>query len=185
MIQNTPLITESNQSKILDWSQYSSWVVRVIARIVKFKNKLSRKIRHKTLSQNSINLTRHELKTSKLEILRFSQKESFSDDLCRLAKNKQLTNHLTLISLNSYLDTDNLIKVSGRVKSIEILLNNSDQVILPKTHQVSKLIISHYHRLTLHSGKDQALALVREKLWIPACRGLVKQVINSCPLCKC
>ena len=103
MIQNTPLITESNQSKILDWSQYSSWVVRVIARIVKFKNNLSRKIRYKTLSQNSINLTRHELKTSKLEILRFSQKESFSDDLCRLAKNKQLTNHLTLISLNSYL----------------------------------------------------------------------------------
>ena len=63
-----------------------------------------------------------------------------------------------------------LIKVSGRVNSIEILLNNSDQVILPKTHEVSKLIISHYHKLTLHSGKEQALASVTEKLWIPACR---------------
>ena len=96
---------------------------------------------------------------------------------------QSLNINITKLVLNDINDIN--VKISGRVKSIEILLNNSDQVILPKTHQVSKLIISHYHRLTLHSGKEQALALVREKLWIPACRGLGKQVINSCPLCKC
>ena len=48
---------------------------------------------YKTLSQKSSNLTRHELKTSELEILRLSQKESFSEDLCQLVQNKQLTNH--------------------------------------------------------------------------------------------
>ena len=76
------------------------------------------------------------------------------------------------------------MKVNGRVKSTEIFLNNSDQVILLKTHPVSKLTIIHYHKLTLHSGREQTLALVREKFWISACRGLIKQVINSCPLCK-
>ena len=57
-------------------------------------------------------------------------------------------------------------------------------MILLKTHPVSKLIGSHYHKLTLHSGKKQTLTSVREKFWIPACCGLIKQVINSCPLCK-
>ena len=149
MIQNAPHITESNQNKIIDWSRYSSWekVVRVTARIVRFKNNLH-KIRYKTLPHNSTNLTRHELKTSELEILRLSQKEAFSEYLCRLAKSKQLTNHSKLISLNPYLDTDNLMKVNGIVKSTEIFLNNSDQVILSKNHTASKLIISHYHKLT-------------------------------------
>ena len=82
------------------------------------------KIRYKTLPQNSTNVRKHELKTSELEILRISQKESFSEDTCRLAKNKQLTNHSKLISLNPYLDTENLMKVKGRVKSTEIFLNN-------------------------------------------------------------
>ena len=160
MIQNAPHITKSNQSKMLDWSRYSSWekLVQVTARIMTFKNKLLHKIHYKTLPQNSTNLTRHELKTSELEILRLSQKESFSEDLCQLAKNKRLTNHSKLISLNPYLDTNNLMKVNGRVKFTEIILNNSDQVILSKNHTVSKLIISHYHKLTLHSGREQTLA---------------------------
>ena len=64
------------------------------------------------------------------------------------------------------------------------LPNNSNQVILSKNHTVSKLIISHYHKLTLHSGREQTLASVREKFRIPACRGLINQVTNSCPLCK-
>ena len=91
MIQNAPRITESNQKKIIDWNRYSSWekLVRVTARIVGFKNNLLHKIRYKTLPQNSTNLTRHDLKTGELEILRLNQKESFSEDLCRLTKNKQ------------------------------------------------------------------------------------------------
>ena len=122
---------------------------------MRFKNNLLHKIRYKNLPQNSTDLTRHELKTSKLEILRLSQKESFSEDLCQLAKHKQHTNHSKLISLNPHLDTNNLMKVNRRVKSTEIFLNNSDQVILLKTQPVSKSTISHYHKLTLHSVRKK------------------------------
>ena len=50
--------------------------------------------------------------------------------------------------------------------------------------QNSTNLTIHYHKLALHSGREQTLASVRKKFWIPACRGLIKQVINSCPLCK-
>ena len=92
MIQNASRITESNQNTILEWSRYLSWekLVRVTARILRFKNNLLPKIRYKTLPQNSTSLTRHELKAGELEVLRLSQKESFSEDLCRLAKKTQL-----------------------------------------------------------------------------------------------
>ena len=182
MIQKAPRNTESNQNKILDLSRCSSWekLVLVTARIERFKN-LLHKIRYKTLPQNSTNLTRHELETGELEFLRLSQKESFPEDLCRLAKNKQLNNHSKLISSNPYLDTDNSMEFNGRVKSLEILLSNSDQVILSKTHAVLKSNISHYHKLKLHSGRQQTQASVREKFWIPSCRGLIEQVRSANP----
>ena len=84
MIQNASRITKSNQNKILDWSKYSSWekLVRVTARILRFKNNLLHKIRYKTLPQNTTSLTRHELKAGELQVLRLSQKESFLEDLC-------------------------------------------------------------------------------------------------------
>ena len=151
---------------------------------MRFKQNLLHKICYKTLAQNNTSLTRHELKASELEILRLGLKESFSEDVFQLAKSKQLTNHSKLISLNPYIDADNLIEVDGRAKSTEIILNNSDQVILSKTHSVSKLIINHYHKLTLHSGRKQTLASVKEKFMTTACHGLIKQIINSCPLCK-
>ena len=111
MIQNASRITESNQNTILEWSRYLSWekLVRVTARILRFKNNLLHKIRYKTLPQNSTSLTRHELKAGELEVLRLSQKESFSEDLCRLAK-KNPAYHSKLKSLNPYLETDNLMK---------------------------------------------------------------------------
>ena len=108
---------------------------------MRFKSNLLHKIHYKTLPQNCAHLTRHELKTSELEILRLSYKESFLEDLYRLSKSKQLTKHSQLISLNPYVDTDNLMKINGKVKSKMIFLNNSDQVILSKTHPVSNLII--------------------------------------------
>ena len=93
---------------------------------MRFKQNLLHKICYKTLAQNNTSLTRHELKASELEILRLGLKESFSEDVFQLAKSKQLTNHSKLISLNPYIDADNLIKVNGRAKSTEIILNNSD-----------------------------------------------------------
>ena len=74
MIRNAPRIAESNLNKTLHSSRYSSWekLVRVTARIVRLKNDLFYKIHYNTLLQNSNNLTRHEFKTSELEILRLS-----------------------------------------------------------------------------------------------------------------
>ena len=89
-------------------------LVPVTARIMRFKQNLLHKICYKTLPQNNTSLTRYELKASELEILRLGLKESFSEDVFQLAKSKQLTNHSKLISLNPYIDADNLIEVDGR-----------------------------------------------------------------------
>lgn len=86
------------------------------------KQLATQKLAIKLYPENSIHYTRHNLNISELEILRLSQKEPLSKNLHRLAKNKQLTHHSKLISLNLYLDTDNLLKDNGRVKATEHFL---------------------------------------------------------------
>ena len=68
------------------------------------------------------------------------------------------------MTLNTTLD-NNIIKVKGRLKNIIGIPNNlKHQIILPRHQPVTDLLISHYHKLNHHCGRDQTLALVREKL---------------------
>ena len=68
------------------------------------------------------------------------------------------------MTLNTTLD-NNIIKVKGRLKNIIGIPNNlKHQIILPRHQPVTDLLISQYHKLNHHCGRDQTLALVREKL---------------------
>ena len=54
------------------------------------------------------------------------------------------------------------------------------QVILPKHHHVSTLIVRHYHQLSGHSGIEYVLSLIRQKFWIVKGWILVRKVVNDC-----
>ena len=67
------------------------------------------------------------------------------------------------MTLNPTLD-NYIIKVGDRLKNIIGIPNNlKRQIILPKNHPVTDLLILHYHKSNHHCGRDQTLALVREK----------------------
>ena len=69
-------------------------------------------------------------------------------------------------------------------------MNNSDmpgitkhQIILPKDHALSKLIIQEAHNEG-HVGIEHVLAMVRKKYWIIRARPIIKSVLAKCLDCK-
>ena len=67
------------------------------------------------------------------------------------------------MTLNPTLD-NNIIKVGGRLKNINGIPNNlKHQITLPRHHPVTDLLMLHHHKSNHQCGKDQALALAREK----------------------
>jgi len=71
---------------------------------------------------------------------------------------------------------DGLIRVGGRLPS--------HPVILPNKHDVTNLIIRHFHVLYGHCGREHTLAQIRQQYWIIGGRSAVRRVLTSCRCCR-
>jgi hypothetical protein len=69
-----------------------------------------------------------------------------------LKKHGELPKGSKLIKLNPYLDQDGLLRVGGRLKFAKINEDQKHQLILPKSHHITRSIIHMYHILNLHAG---------------------------------
>ena len=96
-------------------------------------------------------------------IIELIQKEIFKQELQDLFSSSQVNQNSKLVTLNPILD-NNIIKVGGPLKNIIGIPNNlKHQIILPRHHPVTDLLILHYHKSNHHCGKDQTPALLRER----------------------
>ena len=75
-----------------------------------------------------------------------------------------------------------MICVGGKANSEKIEYACENQVIINKSHPISKLIIKDCQGA--HIGREHTLALLRHKIWIPSCRGLIRKVLFDCLYCK-
>ncbi len=113
-------------------------------------------------------------------ILRYVQYTAYQDEL-KSDDNVKKTS--SIFKLDPVV-IDDLLRVGGRIKHAPIDERNKHQIILPKDHHVSKLIVRHYHHLSGHSGQDYVLSLVRSKYWIVHGRSSVKRVLIDFVDCR-
>ena len=149
------------------WERYSSFtkLIRHIALMKLFV----RKWKSKTQSCIRLKLTAPLLQESRTAIFELVQRKNFSSELKYLQVSNVVPNQSKLLQLNQILGKS-LIKVGGRLKHANIrqhtptyanIPNQSKhQIILPAKHQVTSLIIQHYHETSYHSGRDQTLSLI-------------------------
>ena len=117
-------------------------------------------------------------------IIELIQKEAFKQELEDLFSSSQVNQNSKLVTLNPILD-NNIIKVGGRLKNIIDILNNlKHQIIFPRHPHVIDLLILHYHKSNHHCGRDQTLALHRERYWIVKAKSIIRKVLSTCLLCK-
>ena len=58
------------------------------------------------------------------------------------------------------------------------------QIILCKSHLLSKLIILDKHQSNFHTERYQTLAILRGKVWITNAKSLTRSVLHNCSYCK-
>ena len=101
----------------------------------------------------------------RIAIFELVQRENFSSELKYLQVSNVVPNQSKLLQFNP-ISGKSLIKVGGRLKHAIILNQSKHQIILSAKHHVTSLIIQHYHETSYHSGRDQALSLIRQSYWI-------------------
>ncbi|XP_062581170.1 uncharacterized protein LOC134242973 [Saccostrea cucullata] len=92
------------------------------------------------------------------------------------------------ISLSPVLDSEGVLRVSGRLNKVndaELSGQQRNPIILPKNHHVSHLLIGHFHSEVFHQGLHFTEGAVRAAgYWIVGLKRKVSSFISKCVMCR-
>lgn len=120
------------------------------------------------------------LAKSEIILVRIIQNIYFAEEIRALEQKNSCSP--TLRHLRPFIQ-DGVLRVGGRLANAAISYDQQHPILLPKQDHFTKLLIDHYHRTNLHTGPHLLLSLLRQKYWVLAARGLVRQRVQNCNHC--
>ncbi|XP_041985249.1 uncharacterized protein LOC121737656 isoform X1 [Aricia agestis] len=166
----------SLQNLINKKSNYTK-LIRIFAYILRFihncqnKNKLT----------NCLSTT--ELGKAENCILLLAQQSMFPDEYFTLKSGKPLYNKSRLCSLSPFIDSNNLLRVGGRLNNSFYAYDVKHPILLCSKHHVTQIIFHKEHINLLHAGPQLLLSYIRQKYWPLGGRNLARRVVHSCVRC--
>ena len=79
---------------------------------------------------------------------------------------------------------DRILTVGGRLHHASLPEDAKHQIILPKDHHVTNLIVWHYHFASGHSGREHLPSLLRSKFWVIRANSVVRKLLANCFSCR-
>lgn len=116
-------------------------------------------------------------------LLRVAQQQSFPVEFELLKAGKALPNKNRLLSLSPFMDSNNLIRVGGRLGNSHYDYNVQHPIILCSKHKLCQLLFDKYHKTLFHAGPQLLLATIRHNYWPLGGRLLAKKTVHSCIKC--
>ncbi|XP_063920800.1 uncharacterized protein LOC135135633 [Zophobas morio] len=154
---------------------------RTVAWIKRFVSNCRNKRLNKELKSGL--LTIEELDDANRIIITLVQRESFQKEIVILKSGKELPTNNSLLCLSPFLDSNNILRVGGRLRNAVLAYDRKHQIILPKKHYVTELLIRQYHIAHLHAGAQATLTALRQIYWPIAGRDAVRSILRKCINC--
>lgn len=176
------VVTENTQVDPL-WTKYSTLqkLVRVVAycrRVLRWK-KLGRGGK-----RYEAYLTKEEIEEATKVCIRHSQREVFWEEIEDIRKTGTVKARSKLKSLCPTMDSDGILRVSGRIQNAKLDEDVKHPIILPQDNHFTNLVISEAHKKTMHGGPMLVLNHLRTKYWVISAKALVKTFVRKCVTCK-
>ena len=123
-----------------------------------------------------------DLNKVEFETYREGQLEFFATQFDNLLNNKPITNKSKIFSptpipIQLWYPNSCLESYSGWWQSAKIRHTILSQTLNYRSHLLPKLIILEKHQSNFLTGRDQTLAILREKVWITNAESLIKSVL--------
>ncbi|XP_062530654.1 uncharacterized protein LOC119630128 [Bombyx mori] len=151
-------------------------LVRITARIFRFYNNCKR---IKKSYPDFITVSEYEF--SLMKLIHRVQLFCFYEDIKNISQGKYPSNKLR--RLNPFLDKDNNLRVGGRLHKSILNFDSKHQLILPKKHHLTFLIIDNAHITNLHAGSQSVQHILFQRFWILSSRDIIRMRIHSCVRC--
>ena len=141
-----------------------------------------RRVRRRKEGQTAA-LSVAEIRAAEMELLRWVQREVYSDEVESLRRSGVTPRSSSIVSLDPVLQ-DGMLVVGGRLKrNVDMSCLSRHPVILPADHGISRMIMQEAHA-SAHLGVEWTLSLLRRKYWIPHARQVLKGIRRKCVICQ-
>ncbi|KAL1446439.1 hypothetical protein WDU94_015591, partial [Cyamophila willieti] len=174
----TSLVTNADVNPLIQTvERFSSLckLQRVFAYVLRFINGC-RKRRSSVISLSLAELDRA-LKT----VIHITQMCHLQEDLKAVKKGQPVANHLR--SLSPLITSAGILAVGGRLSQAPIPEEAKHPILLPCKAHLTKLLIHHYHDITLHGGPKVVQSLIQRSFWIVGARSLIRNLLSKCVKC--
>ena len=126
-----------------------------------------------------------EIVTSEMHFIRLAQREEFLEEIQALKSGKGLPGKSKLLPLKPVLDEEGILRCDRRLKFADCLpWETRYPIILPRSHQITKLIIKDSHEKNQHGGTNQVLAHLSSRYWIVSAREAIREWEKECFMCR-
>jgi len=172
------LVSQPNQEELFTKFSYWSKLQRITAYCLRFLYNF----RHQK-SRRQGTLSPSELHEATLRCINRAQTDCCKQEKADLIERGSVAKKSTLLSLNPFLDGNQLTRVGGRLQNSDLTFDQQHPLILPKGHYITCLITEDIHKKNLHASGQLLLSLIRQKFWIPDARNVLKKTIQKCLIC--
>ncbi|GFU60873.1 integrase catalytic domain-containing protein [Trichonephila clavipes] len=178
VLNSIPLVVKSNPLEpiISKFSNFTK-LIRVIALCKRFINncKSGSKVKGQLKS---------EVESAHKFLVKTIQQAEYSQEISHLKYHKTIPRSSKLLSLNIFLNEDEILRVGGRLtKQPTLSFDQKFPIIIPKHHPITTLVIRQFHLRGFHSGTQVTLSLIRQHYWIPDGQSTVRREIKRCIEC--
>ena len=90
----------------------------------------------------------------------------------------------TYKKLTPFIDEVGVRRAKGRIGNANLPYEQRHPIILPKDHNIVKMIISKLHKELGHPGHKRVAAELRRHFWIVGDEGLCKRMTRQCVTCR-
>ena len=118
-----------------------------------------------------------------MDFIILAQQNDFREEIVTLKSGRQQPGMSKLLSLNPILDEEGILSYDGRVKYADCLpCETRHLIILPRNHQITKLIMKDSHEKNQHRGSKQVLAQLSSRYWIVSAREAIRKWEKECKI---
>ena len=110
--------------------------------------------------------------------------ECFSTEIAALSSNHCLPSSSSLVNLHPFLDSNKILRVSGRDQNSKLSYTAMHPVILHGKHAITKLIIVAEHLRLLHTRPTLLTSSLNSKYHIIGGRKSVCSITRGCTVCR-
>lgn len=129
-------------------------------------------------------LSTRELDLALMTLITEAQNQEFAQELESLRRNESLPKNSKLLTLNPFIDINNVLRVGGRLQNAEIPMNQRHPMLLPQHHKLTTLIVHNAHIINLHAGNQGMMSYLQKKFWIIRMKDTIRRIVSSCVTCR-